>query len=279
MRSALLSGAVRFWARSAQWILITFDKLLQYRIVEPADIISFIFSPPTASEVPAVVLGSSGDHVPNSLSALGVAPGGTTRDWASMGWWDVVRMTVDKVNGRVDQLRARLESLEREEAEEREKRQAAEAAGADAVAEEKPAAPALPLFPTSASLPPKPGMAADEKPSASGKKGAGGTSEEARTALEAIRAEQRRVLVGTTRGFVEVVRQLDALAPAPLDPEERDEKGWQAWWVRAWYIEFGRLVSGSCALPSHYHHVWARVVVMLIMILLSARRNRSSTKT
>jgi len=252
MRLAILSSTVRFWALAPQWVQIVFDKLLQYRIVEPADIIDFVFAPPR--NIPALVLLGSGDGVAGSFSR--VAPpeaGGLERDWSTFSWWDIVRITVDKVNGRVEQVRKRLETLEREEADEADRKAAAEAAGA-----EEPQLPAepefkLPLFP-GASLPPRPQpspvarAAAAQATQKEAVKKANGTSQDARAALDAISVEQRKVLVGATQGFVRLVR---ATAPTLAAAGELDEatpnEAWQAWWVRAWYRNFLRLVSGASA--------------------------------
>ena len=140
MRAAILSGAVKFWRRSQQWVHIVVDKLLQYRIVEPADVVEFIFSPPEDEPV-TIARGEQGEG------------------WVGFNTWTLLKLTLDKVNGRVDQLKKRLEEISRKEAEEQERKDAAAAAGLpfDEAAplpvqeEEK-----QPLFPTSATLPIRP---------------------------------------------------------------------------------------------------------------------------
>ncbi|KAN0062429.1 Nuclear cap-binding protein subunit 1 [Thecaphora frezii] len=246
MRMAILCGATRFWARSAQWVNIVIDKLLQYRIVEPADVIEFVFSPPT--DEPAPVLLGSGDGVAHSFSKVpATAAGGLQRDWSSFNWWLIIRLTLKKVNGRVDQLQKRLEDIEREEALELERKEAALAAGLDEDADNDKAESAetgltLPLFPTSASLPPRPEVAAvkeEEKRRA--------TSQEAKASLEAIQVEQRKVFVSALGGFLKLVRQLDALkldSSGGVDQtQEWTELQWQSWWIRGWFLELCRSVS------------------------------------
>ncbi len=133
MRAAILSGAVRFWARSQQWVHIVVDKLLQYRIVEPADVVEFIFSPPT--DEPATIKAGNGDE--------------GREGWVGFNSWTLLRLTLEKVNGRVDQLKKRLEEIQRKEAEELERKEAALAAGLpleEAEQEEKEPVEQLPLF-------------------------------------------------------------------------------------------------------------------------------------
>ncbi|PWN49080.1 hypothetical protein IE53DRAFT_370063 [Violaceomyces palustris] len=237
MRIAILAGTTRFWARSAQWVQIVFDKLLQYRIVEPADVIDFIFSPP--KNEPSSILRGSGDEVPQSFSRQ--LAGGFERDWSSFNWWMIVRLTLDKVNGRVDQLKKRLEDREREEAYERERREAAAAAGPEVDEPEQLAPPPLPLFPTSATLPSRPDITAEDI-RAEEERRKSASSEEARAGLDAIKTEQRKVLVRVTESFAKLVRLSGALELGP-DVGDYDESKWQAWWVRSWFYECVRLFN------------------------------------
>ncbi|SPO31731.1 related to 80 kDa nuclear cap binding protein [Ustilago trichophora] len=207
MRAAILAGSVRFWTRSQQWIHIVVDKLLQYRIVEPADVVDFIFSPPT--DEPSTI------HAP-----LGEAKEG----WAGFNTWTLLKLTLEKVNGRVDQLKKRLEETERKEAEERERKEAALAAGLpldDDQLEDKPQEEeALPLFPTSATLPIRP---TKEEP-----KSAELNSTEALASLDAIKSEQRKVLIGAVTGFKSAI----------LKNETSEE--WVQWWINGWYKQLVR---------------------------------------
>ncbi|CEH15565.1 Nuclear cap-binding complex, subunit NCBP1/CBP80 [Ceraceosorus bombacis] len=256
LRKAILASVVRFWARSPQWVQIVFDKLLQYRIVEPTDIIDFVFQP-SGIRFPDLVVMGSGDGVEGSFSRVDSAAK-IPRDWSNASWWDIVRLTVEKVNGRVDQVRKRLEALEREEAAEEEQRAAAQVAGDEerAKAEQEPAPapapePKLPLFP-GASLPPRPPVAASpmKTPSAPPPaKKAQGTSAEAKVALEAIQAEQRKVMLGTTRGFAMLLKasQGDLSSAGPMLDEHTSQEAWLAWWVRAWYRDFARLFAKQLA--------------------------------
>ncbi|SJX66508.1 related to 80 kDa nuclear cap binding protein [Sporisorium reilianum f. sp. reilianum] len=207
MRAAILAGAVRFWTRSQQWIHIVVDKLLQYRIVEPADVVEFIFSPPT--DEPATI--RSGAEAKEG--------------WVGFNTWTLLRLTLEKVNGRVDQLRKRLEEIERHEADERERKDAAAAAGLPLEDDdESPAAAqqeAMPLFPTSATLPIRLTEPSAQQQHLS--------SADALANLDAIKSEQRKVLITALRGFK---THLAAL--------EHDQHAWTHWWTMGWYRQLVR---------------------------------------
>ena len=83
------------------------DKLLQYRIVEPGDVVTFVFADRDAA-VP--------QKEPFSFSADATELGGTLRDWSSFNWWALLRLTVDKVLGRVALLRGCLQDLQQSNA-------------------------------------------------------------------------------------------------------------------------------------------------------------------
>lgn len=238
MRLAILTSTTRFWARSPQWVMIVLDKLMQYRIVEPADVVAFVFDPPTAESLPSTILSTSGDAVPGSFSKLIALPGGQyTRDWSNFDWFEIIRLTIEKVNGRVGQVRRRLARLQREEAEEAERKEAAAAAAAETAEDGNAAAaistpvPKVPFsFPTSASLPRRPDLGAP----AAGAASPGGapadktaedpakkkkieeekrqTVEETKSALESILSEQRKVLAGAFKGLADHYRRTSTLA-------------------------------------------------------------------
>ncbi|WFD35280.1 Nuclear cap-binding protein subunit 1 [Malassezia cuniculi] len=203
-RIALLESTACFWAKSPQWVLIVVDKLLQYRIVEPADVVEYVFAPQESSST-----------VPFEFAADARAYGGTLRDWSSFNWWVLIRLTVEKVVGRVEQLTRRLDTLVREE---------------EAMHATVP--PPREESETHA-LPPRPAAPA---PFASV------TSEEAKIHLDAIVLEQRKVLVRTMTGFVELLGQSNVWHEPP--EEDSGAEAWQAWWISQWYTEFVRLFRG-----------------------------------
>lgn len=106
-RLEILASTARFWENSPQWVLIVVDKLLQYRIVEPGDVVTFVFADRDAA-VP--------QKEPFSFSADATELGGTLRDWSSFNWWALLRLTVDKVLGRVALLRGCLQDLQQSNA-------------------------------------------------------------------------------------------------------------------------------------------------------------------
>ena len=69
-----------FWQRSRQMVGIVFDKLMQYQIVEPADVVAWVFA-----------------HNAGGLN------------------WDLLRSAVDKANGRVVVARRRVATLRKED--------------------------------------------------------------------------------------------------------------------------------------------------------------------
>lgn len=92
-RSALLRSASRFWSKNSLFRHIVFDKLLQYRIVDPIDVINFVFE----GEEPVL----DGEI--------------TTRDWSDISIWEIFRMTLEKVQNRVLAVTLRLENLKKRE--------------------------------------------------------------------------------------------------------------------------------------------------------------------
>ncbi|WFD43909.1 Nuclear cap-binding protein subunit 1 [Malassezia psittaci] len=186
-RLEMLASTVRFWARSPQWVMIVIDKLLQYRIVEPLDVVQFVFTPTDLAV--RNVTEQSGDSVEFSFSASAKAQGGTLRDWSSFNWWMLICLTVDKVVGRVDQLARRYNSL-------------SEQSSHNDPATEASAA-----------------------------------NEEAKIHLDAIRLEQRRVLVTVIQQFVQLIKEIDAWNASPRT-DQHNAATWQAWWIKEWYREF-----------------------------------------
>lgn len=92
MRVAMLSAALRFWSENDEWGVIVADKLLQYRIVEPNDVLTLIFS--------------------------------ETRDWSRPLWGTLAVLAVEKAGARVGQLRTRAPGPETSEEDEAKRSQA-----------------------------------------------------------------------------------------------------------------------------------------------------------
>lgn len=192
----------RFWKRSPQWMLIVTDKLLQYRIIEPSDVVAFVFAT-KESTLPADMRTSQ------------------IRDWSSSVWWDLIRITVEKVNGRVNQLQSRLDALEAEEADRHETKDPLAAA----TQSNEPAEPVL-IFPSNVVTP-----VPNE-----GKKD---SLTERRDALAAIKTEQRKVLSFTLNGFAGLIPS----GAAQLAAENVTPDDWRVHWHVCWAREFVRRVS------------------------------------
>ncbi|EAU80570.1 cap binding protein 80-PB [Coprinopsis cinerea okayama7 len=96
-RTEILSAAAAFWKHNRQMVGIVFDKLMQYQIVDPTDIVAWTFLN-GASVGQLSELGG-----PMNLSAFE---------------WDLLRAAIDKANGRVVAARRRVMQL-RKEADER----------------------------------------------------------------------------------------------------------------------------------------------------------------
>jgi nuclear cap-binding protein subunit 1 len=91
-RRVLLDAIASFWRRSSQMRLLTIDKYLQYGILEALDVVEWLFAD---------------DGV--SSSADDTRPDG----WTDYDSWDLLRMTLDKVVGRVVAVRRRLRAVDR----------------------------------------------------------------------------------------------------------------------------------------------------------------------
>jgi nuclear cap-binding protein subunit 1 len=83
--AALLRIVFKFWAQNRQFAFIVFDRLLQYRVVNPPDVLAWVFNEEEE------------------------------RDWSDIANWDVLRSTLERVGSRVKQLTARLQTLKKTE--------------------------------------------------------------------------------------------------------------------------------------------------------------------
>ena len=107
-KSDILAAAAAFWKRNRHMIGIVFDKLMQYQIVDPSDVVAWTFVNRAGIGQPrGATLG------PPSLSAFE---------------WDLLKGALDKANGRVVIARRRVQALRKEEDDTRAK---VKAGGAD----------------------------------------------------------------------------------------------------------------------------------------------------
>lgn len=87
-RADVLDAAGDFWRKSPQMIIIVFDKLMQYQIVDPSNVVAWAFTP---------------------RESKGGTTGLTTSEW------EFVRGAVDKAIGRVAISKRKLALLRKEE--------------------------------------------------------------------------------------------------------------------------------------------------------------------
>jgi nuclear cap-binding protein subunit 1 len=87
-KADILEAAGDFWQKNPQMIIIVFDKLMQYQIVNPSDVVGWSFAP---------------------RSSKGNAAGVTTSDW------QLIQGALDKSIGRVAISKRRLAALRKED--------------------------------------------------------------------------------------------------------------------------------------------------------------------
>jgi nuclear cap-binding protein subunit 1 len=99
-RADILRAAGIFWSKSGQMVAIVVDKMMQYQIVEPSDVVDFAFS------------------------KVQLAQGPTQR-------WELVRAALDKANGRLLVAQRKAAALRKEEDDERARKLAGAATSMD----------------------------------------------------------------------------------------------------------------------------------------------------
>lgn len=91
-KSEILTSVTSFWKENAQMVVIVFDKLMQYQIVDPTDVVSWTFERGTESH--------------DELSSA----------WCIGGLqWDLLKGALDKANGRVNIARKKVVALRKED--------------------------------------------------------------------------------------------------------------------------------------------------------------------
>ncbi|KAH9921501.1 cap binding protein 80-PB [Epithele typhae] len=89
-RTDIMSAVATVWRRSRHQVLIVFDKLMQYQIVEPSNVVVWSFAHCTA------------------------ATDGVRKQTFNAFQWNVLRSALDKANGRVMVQRRKIAALRRE---------------------------------------------------------------------------------------------------------------------------------------------------------------------
>ena len=204
-----------FWQRSRQMVGIVFDKLMQYQIVEPADVVAWVFA-----------------HNAGGLD------------------WDLLRSAVDKANGRVVVARRRVATLRKEDDDAHARAKANANGGAEAAAMEVDAETMhgthaqnccnVMLNSRSAndqSLDPQVTQAEDSPQLVSALK-----------AHAAVTREQKSTLARVLEGFINVLRSSSDTARRVITADAWDghagwvDEEWVAWRTWMWYKHFCRVV-------------------------------------
>jgi len=117
-KADILSAAAAFWRHNRQMVGIVFDKLMQYQIVDPTDVVSWTF-------LNGAVIGQFSELAgPMNLSTFE---------------WDLLKGALDKANGRVMIARRKVTALRKEDDDTRARVKASTDANTMEVdAEEKP---------------------------------------------------------------------------------------------------------------------------------------------
>ena len=122
----ILLAAADFWRRQRQMVLIVFDKLMQYQIVDPTDVVAFAFT-----------------HYASVTE-------GTPKTTFSAHQWDVLKSALDKASGRVMIQRKKVAVLRREAEERAGRVLASESATMEVDTEPTPGKPTIPVCNTCA---------------------------------------------------------------------------------------------------------------------------------
>ncbi|KAM0746015.1 hypothetical protein T439DRAFT_307230 [Meredithblackwellia eburnea MCA 4105] len=88
-RVELINTVARFWKRNAQFRLIVIDKLLQYRLLDPTDIVAWVFEKDAE---------------------------GNAKSWSDLDLWATLENVLKTVRARAKSAKAKLENLESESA-------------------------------------------------------------------------------------------------------------------------------------------------------------------
>ncbi|KAF7301293.1 hypothetical protein MIND_00694300 [Mycena indigotica] len=93
-KADILSIAATFWKNNRHMVVIVFDKLMQYQIVDPTDVVQWVFV--RRAELPEL----------NSATGIN-----SLRTFE----WEIIKAALDKANGRVTTARRRVVALRKED--------------------------------------------------------------------------------------------------------------------------------------------------------------------
>lgn len=246
-RMEVLRAVGTFWRSSGQMRVIVGDKLMQYGIVSGEDIVRWVFEKEEEGSREA-----------------------TAEQWMAGQKWDVLRMGVDKVNGRVVGVRRNLTRIEAEEEEKRGGRRAAMNTG-DEEKDEPAGGPALDvdmdrsgacLHRLRAAPLPELTLVALNSPSA---EAATTSRKTGLKVLTSFQGTQKTVLVAVVTRFVDALlpqlRSSSAegksglaglIAKGGWDAKGSwDAQDWLLWSQWGWWREFCRLVRRHLRAETH----------------------------
>jgi nuclear cap-binding protein subunit 1 len=112
-KSDILDAAASFWKRNQQMVGIVFDKLMQYQIVDPSDVIEWTFDKGTSIR-------------------------GQGQQYLGAFEWDLLKGALDKANGRVMVARKKVITLRKEDDDTRARAKARENTSMEVDTEAKP---------------------------------------------------------------------------------------------------------------------------------------------
>lgn len=229
----ILTAAAAFWKHNRQMVGIVFDKLMQYQIVDPTDVVGWTFVNGAGIGSQAGQPGGSvgGGGGPLSLSAFE---------------WDLLKGALDKANGRVMIARRKVTALRKEDDDTRARVMASGGETLEVDGDVKQGEYRFCIKRSNLILP---SSYAEETPA---------TDNPALTtalkALTSLTREQKAALSRTLDGFVSwIAPSLAAHSPNPdarailtesswNDRASWDMDEWNAWETWGWYRQFCRVV-------------------------------------
>lgn len=234
----ILNAVFTFWKRNRQIIGIVFDKLMQYQIVDPTDVIAWTFG------YSGVESGEYGVDMGTHLSSVDAFE------------WDLIKGALDKANGRVMVSRRKVAALRKEQDDSIARAKAsggADVASMEVDGEVKPIQGMVSVFAAVHGLSQFFSLGTDDS----------AESPQLTTALKAftiLTRDQKGALSRTIEGFV------SCLAPSPGDnqnpyghsvigDEAWDQRltwsnnEWRTWKTWGWYRHFCRTVRRSPSDP------------------------------
>lgn len=221
-----LNAAGKFWQRNGQMVGIVFDKLMQYQIVDPSDIIAWCFR-------------SSERRNASSEGMIGLHE------------WDLIKAALDKAIGRVSIAQQRVKNLRKEEEDAKAKVKAGKAElGADAMEVDSIEANRGTYISLDAIIPNQHIVTSLARDLESSHKAVAENLANAVKAYTVLTREQKTALARVLEGFVTALASNAASTTLSIltadgwaDRGEWTQGQWECWETWGWYRHFSRYVS------------------------------------